>query len=83
MRGAVEPQISGASKSASADGSGSATVGGRNPAPPKKPWKDDSPRKYKQVLVSTMDSKWCEMDFVHPQLWILIKTCFSGTPTPF
>ena len=47
------------------------TADGRNPfAPPKKPWHDDSPLKtHKQrfQLVSTMFSKWCEMDFVHPQ----------------
>ena len=28
------------------------TVDGRNPAPPKKPWNDDSPRTYQQTMVS-------------------------------
>ena len=37
-------------------------------APPKKPWNDSIPqRKYQQPMVSTMVSRWCDMDSVHPQ----------------
>ena len=33
-----------------------------------KPWNESIPqRKYQRTMVSTMASKWCEMDFVHPQ----------------
>ena len=35
-------------------------------APPKKPWHDDSPVTTNQQWFP-MVSKWCEMDFVHPQ----------------
>ena len=42
------------------------TVDGRNPAPPKKPWNDDPPANTNKQWFS-MISKWCEMDFVHPQ----------------
>ena len=43
-----------------------ATVDGRNPAPPKKPWNDDSLVNDNQQWFP-MVLKWCEMDFVHPQ----------------
>ena len=33
---------------------------GRNLAPPKTPWKDDSPLYYQQIMISTMVAKWCE-----------------------
>ena len=38
------------------------TVDGRNPAPPKKPWKNDF-YVNTSTMVSTMVSKWCGMDF--------------------
>ena len=41
------------------------TVDGRNLAPPKEPWNDDFPANTNKQW-SPMDSKWCEMDFVHP-----------------
>ena len=40
------------------------TADRRNPlAPPKQPWFLRIPCKYQQAMVSTMLSKWCEMDF--------------------
>ena len=51
---------------------GDDTVDGRNPAPPEKPRNHDS-------LVNTnrqwfpIVSKWCEMDFVHPQSPLLVE----------
>ena len=41
------------------------TVDGRNPGPPKKPWKDDSPSNTNKRYGFPMVSKRCEMDFVH------------------
>ena len=38
------------------------TVDGQSPAPPKKPWNDDSPANTNKPW-SPMISKWCEMDF--------------------
>ena len=61
------------------------TVGGRNPAPPKKPRKDDSPRKYQQKMVS--HGFKVVQDFVHPQYhthWMGLITpetdTFAGRP---
>ena len=39
----------------------------QNPALPKNPWNDDSPVNTKKQW-SPMVSKWCEVDFVRPQL---------------
>ena len=56
------------------------TVDGRNPAPPKKPWNDDSLCKYQQTMVSH-GSKWCEMDFVPPQYCKDFRMPHQGTQT--
>ena len=41
------------------------TVDGRNPAPRKNPWNDDSPVKNQQIMVS--NGFKVVQDFVHPQ----------------
>ena len=44
-----------------------------------KPWLLMIPqRKYQPTMVSTMVSKWCEMDFVHPSMAVVVKT--NGIP---
>ena len=50
------------------------TVDGRNPAPPKKRWNDDSPVNINKQWIC-MVSKWCELDFVHPQYFSEASTC--------
>ena len=43
------------------------TVDGRNPAPPKKPWNDDSHVNTNKPWFQPWFQKWCDMDFVRPQ----------------
>ena len=38
-----------------------------------KPWNDDFTCEYQQIMVATMVSTWCEMDFVLPQCEILFQ----------
>ena len=38
---------------------------GRNPAPPKKPWNDDSPLKNPNDKWLPMVSKWCRISSIH------------------
>ena len=49
-------------------------VDGRNPAPPQRPWKDDSPVNTNKEWLP-MISKKCEMDFVHPQYHLPWFSC--------
>ena len=37
---------------------------GRNPAPPKKPWNDDSPVNANEQWFATV-SKWCRISSIH------------------
>ena len=43
------------------------TVDGLKSAPCKKPWNDDSPVNTNKRYGFNPGSKWCELDFVHPQ----------------
>ena len=58
-------------------------VDGRNPAPPKKPWGDASPVNTNKEWFA-MISKWCEMDFVHPQYrgWLPPQRPAPVSPLP-
>ena len=51
------------------------TVDGRNPAPPKKPWNDESPvNANKQWFL--MVSKWCRISSIHS----MVHSAFSFVP---
>ena len=53
-----------------------ATVDGRNPASPKKPWNSHCPASTnKQWFL--MVSKWCEMDFKYPRYYALVCLIFG------